>query len=148
MKHQQSGFTLIELIMVIVILGILSAFALPKFADLSGDAEKASIEGAYAAVKSASAIVHAAYLINNGASVDLEGTTITIVNGYASGDDADTGTICDAAGIDANSGFTCSDNNAGRATTVIRLASRPTCRFVYREATASSGPIIGAITGC
>jgi len=60
--YGQSGFTLIELIMVIVILGILSAFALPKFADFSGDAEKSSAEGARGAVKSASAITHAQYL--------------------------------------------------------------------------------------
>ena len=55
MKNQQSGFTLIELIMVIVILGILAAFALPKFADLSGDARASSLNGALGSVRSASA---------------------------------------------------------------------------------------------
>ncbi len=60
----QGGFTLIELIMVIVILGILSAFALPKFADLSGSAQVASVEGVRAALKSGAAIAHAQWLAN------------------------------------------------------------------------------------
>ena len=53
---KQSGFTLIELVMVIVILGILGAIAVPKFVDLSGDATTAAKRGMSGAVKAAHAI--------------------------------------------------------------------------------------------
>lgn len=53
---KQKGFTLIELIVVIVILGILAATAMPKFVDLSGDAEKAARQGLAGAINSACAI--------------------------------------------------------------------------------------------
>jgi MSHA pilin protein MshA len=53
---QQSGFTLIELIMVIVILGILAATALPKFVDLSSDANQAALTGLAGAITSGASI--------------------------------------------------------------------------------------------
>ncbi len=60
MKQVQRGFTLIELVMVIVILGVLAAFAIPQFVDLKGDARKAALSGVAGALSSASAINYAA----------------------------------------------------------------------------------------
>ena len=64
MKQAQKGFTLIELVMVIVILGVLAATALPKFVDLKTDARQAALDGVRGALSSAAAINYAARSAN------------------------------------------------------------------------------------
>jgi MSHA pilin protein MshA len=59
MKKQQSGFTLIELIIVIVILGLLAVTAAPKFIDIQSDAKASTIEGVKAALQGGSKLVFA-----------------------------------------------------------------------------------------
>lgn len=88
MKQVQRGFTLIELVMVIVILGVLSAVAIPKFVDLGSEAKQAAVDGIAGAASSASAINYAACsALNNVVTADkcVKITTCAGVSGLLQG---------------------------------------------------------------
>jgi len=157
----QAGFTLIELVVVIVILGILAATAAPKFIDLTADAKKATMEGLLGSINSAVSLAHSKALVagETGAdtTIDIGGVIYAMDNGYP--DSAGAGTkdgssVANKLGVQGFLDITASEFSITEgATTTFQHADATVganCQISYTNAVnANTAPVIDTdFTNC
>ncbi len=147
--QQQSGFTLVELVVVIVILGILAAVAFPRFINLTTDARISAVNGIAGGLRSAVQVVQARYF----ATGNLAAVSVTMADGTVVATSAATGIPTAAVGgigaaMACESAVACQGVtiNLGVAPTTWRPnGGSATCQATYNAAT---GQVLTVVTNC
>jgi len=141
-KPKRLGFTLIELVVVIALLSILAAFAIPRYAGLEREARAATILGLSGSIRSAAALVHGLWLAQGDDPVLYEGNLINLTRGYPDALDV-------AATLTDMTGFTVVVNGSADQAVFEKTGTSGNCTVTYNDALAGSAPIIGVdVSGC
>jgi MSHA pilin protein MshA len=137
MNHRQTGFTLIELIMVIIILGVLAAVAIPKFTNLSADANAAAVQSVAGSLSSAAATnyaIRSAKSTNGVAVANCDGAKATLQGGALPTGAGGTYSI-----------YSVTDGDGG--TTAIAAGTTATCTLKFAPSAGTAVTATFTVTG-
>jgi len=143
---KQKGFTLIELVIVIVILGILAAVAIPRYVRVVSEARKSSVNGMAGGLRSAMMLAKAKYMVVGDdalATVDMDGTSVAVMAGSGVPLGTQAGIV---SAITDTAGFTV--DTAGSPVVTFRPTNggSATCGVVYSGPTTSVTPAVITVT--
>ncbi|MDO6618718.1 type II secretion system protein [Pseudomonadota bacterium] len=149
--QKQQGFTLIELVVVIIILGILAVTAAPKFINLQGDARVSTLQGVKAAIQGANSLVYSKAALAGQdkeavGSVDLgNGIVAATVFGYIAADETEIEKAVDISSSDWDIQAAVS-LNGDTVVSITQVGAPVTCLILYTQpSSAGQLPVFSAI---
>jgi MSHA pilin protein MshA len=148
------GFTLMELVLLVVVVGLLSVVALPRWLDAMATARPTAVDRLWNATNSALTDAHLAAVMTGqtgpSGSVRMDGRSVALAFGYPTADPGGIGNAVSATIVPT--GQVSANGWVGSATTpptyILGPKANGPCTFTYTEATATTPARIGTPTGC